>query len=45
MTPKLVPMAEQDFLYINLYLRTIPELLVTSENSSGTPDNFRVTAY
>ena len=36
---------KQDFLYINLYLRTIPELLVTSGISSGTPNNFRVTAY
>ncbi len=32
-------------LYINLYLRTIPELLVTSGISSGTPNNFRLTAY
>ena len=34
-----------NFPYINLYLRTIPELLVTSRISSGTPNNFRVTAY
>jgi len=32
---------KQDFLYINLYLRTIPELLVTSGISSGTPNNIR----
>ena len=32
-------------LYIILYLRTIPELLVTSEISSGTPNNFWVTTY
>ena len=36
---------KQDFPYINLYLRTIPELLVTSGISSGTPNNFRITAY
>ena len=29
-----------NFPYINLYLRTIPELLVTSGISSGTPNNF-----
>ena len=29
------------FPYINLYLRTITELLVTSEISSGTPNNIR----
>ena len=34
-----------DFLYIILHLRTIPKLLVTSGISSGTPNNFRVTAY
>ena len=34
-----------DFLYINLHLRTIPELLVTSGISSETPNNFRVTVY
>ena len=33
------------FPYINLYLRTITELLVTSGISSGTPNNIRVTAY
>ena len=32
-----------DFLYIILYLRTIPEPLVTSGISSGTPNNFRVS--
>ena len=36
---------KQDFPYINLYLQTIPELLVTSGISSGTPNNIRVTAY
>ena len=30
-----------NFPYINLYLRTIPELLVTSGISSGTPNNIR----
>ena len=39
--PKLSRWPKLDFLYIILYLRTIPELLVTS----GTPNNFRVTAY
>src|SRR4051812_18203647 len=34
-----------DFPYINLYLRTIQKLLVTSGISSGTPSNIRVTAY
>ena len=33
------------FPYINLYLRTIPELLVMSEISSGTPNNIRFAAY
>ena len=32
-----------DFLYINLHLRTIPELLVMSRISSGTLNNFWVT--
>ena len=27
--------------YINLYLQTIPELLITSGISSGTPNNIR----
>ena len=43
--PKLSRWPKLDFLYINLHLRTIPELLVTSGISSGTPNNFRVTAY
>src|SRR3954466_6402537 len=30
-----------NFPYINLYLRAIPELLVTSGISSGTPNNIR----
>ena len=30
-----------NFPYINLYLRTISELLVTSGIPSGTPNNFR----
>ena len=30
-----------NFPYINLYLRTILELLVTSGISSGTPNNIR----
>ena len=30
-----------NFPYIKLYLRTIPELLVTSGISSGTPNNIR----
>jgi hypothetical protein len=32
---------ENNFPYVNLYLRTIPELLVTSGISSGTPNNIR----
>ena len=44
-TPKLSRWPKLDFLYINLHLRTIPELLVTSGISSGTPNNFRVSAY
>ena len=40
-TPKLSRWPNQHFLYIILYLRTIPELLVTS----GTPNNIQVTAY
>ena len=39
--PKLFWCPKQDFPYINLYLRTIPELLVTSGISSGTPNNIR----
>ena len=41
MTPKLSRWPKLDFLYINLYLRTIPELLVTSRISSRTPNNIR----
>ena len=45
-TPKLVPMPEIALhIYMILYLWTIPELLVTSGISSGTPNNIRVTAY
>ena len=44
-TPKLSRWPKQHFLYIILYLWTIPELLVTSGISSGTPNNIRVTAY
>ena len=44
-TPKLSRWPKLHFLYIILYLQTIPELLVTSGISSGTPNNFRVTAY
>lgn len=36
---------KQHFLYINLYLRTIPELLVTFGISFGTPNNIRFAAY
>ena len=39
--PKLLPEPEQQLPYINLYLRTIPVLLVTSGISSGTPNNIR----
>ena len=39
--PKTFPVTKQDFPYINLYLRTILELLVTSGISSGTPNNIR----
>ena len=44
-TPETLPMPKLDFPYIILYLWTIPELLVTSVISSGTPNNIRVTAY
>ena len=45
-TPETFPMAETGLpIYIYLYLRTIPELLVTSGISSGTPNNFQVTSY
>ena len=43
-TPKLSRWPKLDFLYF-FYLRTILELLVTSGISSGTPNNFRVSAY
>ena len=40
--PELFPEPEQQLsIYINLYLQTIPELLVTSRISSGTPNNIR----
>ena len=44
-TSKLSRWLKLHFLYIILHLRTIPELLVMSRISSGTPNNFRVTAY
>ena len=44
-TPKLSRWPKPNFLYIILYLRTIPELLVMSGISSGTPNNFRFAAY
>ena len=44
-TPKLSRWPKNHFLYIILYLRTIPKLLVTSGISSGTPNNIRYTAY
>ena len=34
------PNLEYDFLYMNLILRTIPELLVMSGISSGTPNKY-----
>ena len=39
--PKLFRNPNTTFLYINLYLRTIPELLVTSGVSSRIPNNLR----
>ena len=39
--PELFRNPNNNFPYINLYLRTIPELLVTSGISSGTPNNIR----
>ena len=39
--PETFLVTKQDFPYINLYLRTIPELLVTSGISFGTPNNIR----
>ena len=44
-TPETLPMAKTALPIYYLYLRTIPELLVTSGISSGTPNNFWVTAY
>ena len=44
-TLKLSQWPKQHFLYIILYLRTIPKLLVTSGISSGTPNNIRFAAY
>ena len=40
-TPKLSRWPKLDFLYTILYLRTIPELLVMSGISSGTPNKIR----
>ena len=37
----LIPWPNNIILYINLYLRTIPELLIMSVISSGTPNNIR----
>ena len=45
MTPKLSRWPKYHFLYIILYLQTIPKLLVTSGISSGTPNNIRYAAY
>ena len=45
MTPKLVPMAETGLPIYKSLPPDHPELLVTSEISSGTPNNIRVTAY
>ena len=39
--PKLFRLTKQDFPYINLYLRTIPELLAAFGITSGTPNNLR----
>ena len=44
-TPKLSRWPKYHFLYSFIYLRTIPELLLTSRISSGTPNNFQVTVY
>src|SRR4051812_29719415 len=44
-TPDHSRWLKQHFLYIILYLRTIPEPLVTSGISSGTPNNLRFAAY
>src|SRR3954470_11496025 len=39
--PELFRCPYDNFPYINLYLRTVPELLVMSGISSGTPNNIR----
>ena len=39
--PRNFPVSDDNFPYINLYLRTLPKLLVTSRISSGTPNNIR----
>ena len=41
----LTPWPNHIIQYMNLYLRTIPELLVMSVISSGTPDNIRSPTY
>ena len=43
--PRIFPRPYDNFPYINVYLQTIPELLVTSEISSETPNNFWFAAY
>ena len=44
-TPKLSQWPKQHFLYIILYLRTIPELLLTSEISSGTANKLHTNIH
>ena len=44
-TPKLSRWPKHHFLYIILYHRTIPELLLTSGVSYGTLNNIRFAAY
>ena len=39
--PETFRCSHDNFPYINLYLRTLPELLVRSGISSGTPNNIR----
>ena len=41
----LTPWPNHIIQYMNLYLRTIPELLVMSVISSGTPNNIRSPTY
>ena len=41
----LTPWPNYIIQYMNLYLRTIPELLVMSVISSGTPNNIRSPTY